>query len=72
MSFIYGSKDQSPGAIDNTALANKIISSGISNLERNVDFYDIPIQTWRQLYLLYRGGPAIILHITGKIEIVPE
>lgn len=72
MSFLYKESDAQPRSIDNSELANRIINEGYQNLRKNIDYFEFPAQTWKALYSVYRGGPAILININGRIEIEPE
>ena len=69
MSFLYGHRDESPGKIDNSILIHKIQTEGIQNMQKSIDYFELPQQTWNSLVDIYRGGPAIILRHNGKVEI---
>ena len=71
MSFLYGESEEGPPDIDNTKLANLIINQGFSTLIKNIDYYELPYQTWRSLLEIYRAGPTITINFNGKIEIEP-
>ncbi|TNV85227.1 hypothetical protein FGO68_gene7514 [Halteria grandinella] len=72
MSFLYQQNDSCPRSIDNTELASRIINEGYQNLRKNIDYFEFPQQTWKQLYSIYRGGPIILININGRVEIEPE
>jgi len=69
MSFLYGELDTCPRKIDNSELANRIMTEGINLLTKNVDYFEFPYQTWKSLSQVYRGGPAIMINSQGRIEI---
>lgn len=38
-------------------------------MQKNIDFFEFPQQTWNSLWDIYRGGPALVIRHNGKVEI---
>jgi hypothetical protein len=38
-------------------------------MQKNIDYFEFPQQTWNSLWDIYRGGPALVIRHNGKVEI---
>ena len=69
MSFLYAQSDECPGQIDNNLLSSRIQLEGLQSMQKNIDYFEFPQQTWNSLWEIYRGGPALVIRHNCKVEI---
>ncbi len=42
------------------------------NLQKNIDYFEFPLQTWKLIWDIYRGGPVIVINYNGKVDVEVE